>query len=224
LRVLIEAESVDVEAELAKAQKDIDYYSGFKRSIEAKLSNEKFVSGAPSAVVEAERKKLADAETDFLDFASYPTPSGTSYDPAEFASVEAHVVALRTFRAEKNIAFKSPLTTDAAQKPAGWPAIAKLTNSLWGRAEGGLPLRAGTAELRVLIEAESVDVEAELAKAQKDIDYYSGFKRSILAKLSNEKFMAGAPAAVIDAERKKLADAEAKIEIAQKLLAVLTSN
>ncbi|MGA1380323.1 MAG: valine--tRNA ligase [Schleiferiaceae bacterium] len=164
------------------------------------------------------------AETDFLDFATYPTSRGTSYDPAEFASVEAHVVALRTFRAEKNIAFKSPLTTDAAAKPAGWPAIAKLTNSAWGSAEGGLPLRAGTAELRVLIEAESVDVEAEIAKAQKDIEYYSGFKRSVLAKLSNEKFMAGAPAAVIDAERKKLADAEAKIEIAEKMLAVLTSN
>ncbi|MFZ9156198.1 MAG: class I tRNA ligase family protein, partial [Schleiferiaceae bacterium] len=164
------------------------------------------------------------AETDFLDFATYPTPSGTSYDPAEFASVEAHVVALRTFRAEKNIAFKSPLTTDAAQKPAGWPAIAKLTNSVWGSAEGGLPLRAGTAELRVQIEADAVDVEAEIAKAQKDIEYYSGFKRSIQAKLANEKFVSGAPAAVVDAERKKLADAEAKIEIAQKLLAVLTSN
>jgi valyl-tRNA synthetase len=133
-------------------------------------------------------------------------------------------VALRTFRAEKNIAFKSPLTTDAAAKPAGWPAIAKLTNSVWGSAEGGLPLRAGTAELRVLIEAESVDVEAEIAKAQRDIEYYGGFKRSVMAKLSNEKFMAGAPASVIDAERKKLADAETKIEIAEKVLAALAKS
>jgi valyl-tRNA synthetase len=164
------------------------------------------------------------AESDFLDFAAYPTSGGTAYDPAEFASVEAHVVALRTFRIEKNIAFKLALTADAAQKPAGWPAIAKLTQTLWGSAEGGLPLRAGTAELRVLVEADTVDVEAERAKAQNEIEYYSGFKRSIEAKLSNEKFVSGAPSAVVEAERKKLADAEVKIEIAQKLLAALARN
>jgi valyl-tRNA synthetase len=116
------------------------------------------------------------------------------------------------------------LTADAAQKPAGWPAIAKLTQTLWGSAEGGLPLRAGTAELRVLVEADTVDVEAERAKAQNEIEYYSGFKRSIEAKLSNEKFVSGAPSAVVEAERKKLADAEVKIEIAQKLLAALARN
>ena len=161
------------------------------------------------------------AETDFLDFATYPTSGGTAYDPTTFAIMEEHVVALRTFRAEKNIAFKSPLTADAATKPAAWSAIAKLTNTQWGGAEGGLPLRAGTSELRVQVAADDIDVEAEIAKAQKEIEYYSGFKRSVEAKLTNEKFVAGAPAAVVDSERKKLADAESKIEIAQKLISQL---
>mgnify|MGYP003902336879 FL=1 len=161
------------------------------------------------------------AETDFLDFATYPTSGGTAYDPTTFATMEEHVVALRTFRAEKNIAFKSPLTADAATKPAAWSAIAKLTNTQWGGAEGGLPLRAGTSELRVQVAADDIDVEAEIAKAQKEIEYYSGFKRSVEAKLSNQKFVSGAPAAVVDAERKKLADAESKIEIAQKLISQL---
>ncbi len=161
------------------------------------------------------------AETDFLDFATYPTSGGTAYDPTTFAIMEEHVVALRTFRAEKNIAFKSPLTADAATKPAAWSAIAKLTNTQWGGAEGGLPLRAGTSELRVQVAADDIDVEAEIAKAQKEIEYYSGFKRSVEAKLSNQKFVSGAPAAVVDAERKKLADAESKIEIAQKLISQL---
>lgn len=55
--------SIDVEAEKEKILKDINYYEGFKKSVEKKLSNERFVSNAPAAVVEAERKKLADSET-----------------------------------------------------------------------------------------------------------------------------------------------------------------
>ena len=163
-------------------------------------------------------------ETEFLDFAAYPVGHGLEYRSTEFTLLEDHVVALRTFRAEKNIAFKLPITVDANTKPAAWPAIAKLTNALWGDAQGGLPLRAGTLELRVLIESDAVDVEAERAKAHKDIEYYTRFKRSIEAKLSNEKFVAGAPAAVVEAEHKKLSDADAKIEIAQNLLAALASN
>ena len=55
--------AIDVEAETARINKDIEYYEGFKASVEKKLGNERFVSKAPAAVVEAERKKLADAET-----------------------------------------------------------------------------------------------------------------------------------------------------------------
>ncbi|MDE6037143.1 MAG: valine--tRNA ligase, partial [Duncaniella sp.] len=55
--------NIDVEAEKAKIAKEIDYYEGFKKSVEKKLSNERFVANAPAAVVEGERKKLADAET-----------------------------------------------------------------------------------------------------------------------------------------------------------------
>ncbi len=56
------SENVDKEAELTKLQADLDYARKFLKSVEAKLSNEKFVSGAPEAVVEKERKKKADAE------------------------------------------------------------------------------------------------------------------------------------------------------------------
>lgn len=55
--------NIDVEAEKAKIAKEIDYYEGFRKSVEKKLSNERFVSNAPAAVVEGERKKLADADT-----------------------------------------------------------------------------------------------------------------------------------------------------------------
>jgi valyl-tRNA synthetase len=54
--------AIDVDAELAKLRKDLDYELGFLASVEKKLSNERFVSGAPAAVVEAERKKQASAQ------------------------------------------------------------------------------------------------------------------------------------------------------------------
>ena len=55
--------AIDVEAEISRISKDIAYYEGFRESVNKKLGNERFVSKAPAAVVEAERKKLADAET-----------------------------------------------------------------------------------------------------------------------------------------------------------------
>ena len=53
---------IDVEAECAKCRQELEYQQGFIRSIEAKLSNERFVSSAPAQVVENERKKLADGQ------------------------------------------------------------------------------------------------------------------------------------------------------------------
>jgi len=53
--------SVDVEAEQAKMKEELAYLEGFLKSVEAKLSNERFVQNAPAAVLEAERKKQSDA-------------------------------------------------------------------------------------------------------------------------------------------------------------------
>jgi valyl-tRNA synthetase len=51
---------IDVAAECAKFKTELEYQRGFIRFIEAKLSNERFVSSAPASVVENERKKHAD--------------------------------------------------------------------------------------------------------------------------------------------------------------------
>ena len=55
--------NIDVEEELKKLEADLKYMEGFLASIEKKLSNERFVSKAPEAVVAGERKKQADAES-----------------------------------------------------------------------------------------------------------------------------------------------------------------
>lgn len=54
---------IDVEAELAKAEAELKHLEGFLVGVKKKLSNERFVSNAPAAVVELERKKQSDADS-----------------------------------------------------------------------------------------------------------------------------------------------------------------
>lgn len=51
---------IDVEAEIKRLEEEKKYLEGFINSVQKKLGNERFVSGAPAAVVEKERQKLAD--------------------------------------------------------------------------------------------------------------------------------------------------------------------
>ncbi len=55
--------AINVEEEIKKLQAELDYAIGFLKSVEKKLSNERFVTNAPEAVVAAERKKQADAQS-----------------------------------------------------------------------------------------------------------------------------------------------------------------
>ena len=68
---------------------------------------------------------------------------------------------------------------------------------------------------------ESVDVDAEIKKMEEELTYTKGFLKSVQAKLSNERFVAGAPAQVLDLERKKEADALGKIQLIEEKLSSL---
>lgn len=68
---------------------------------------------------------------------------------------------------------------------------------------------------------EDIDIEAERTKLQEELDYTKGFLDSVLRKLQNEKFVAGAPAQVLENERKKEADARQKIAVLEEKLANL---
>ena len=54
--------TVDIEAEIEKLEAELKYSEGFLKSVQKKLSNERFVNNAPAQVVENEKKKMADAE------------------------------------------------------------------------------------------------------------------------------------------------------------------
>lgn len=68
---------------------------------------------------------------------------------------------------------------------------------------------------------ESIDVEAEKAKITEELTYTKGFLKSVQGKLKNERFVAGAPEQVVAVERKKEADALAKIALLEEKLASL---
>ncbi|MBO0938222.1 valine--tRNA ligase [Fibrella sp. HMF5335] len=72
--------------------------------------------------------------------------------------------------------------------------------------------------------ADELDVAVEIANAQKDLDYQTGFRDSVMKKLSNEKFVANAKPEVVERERQKIADADAKIAALQETLRKLRSD
>ena len=69
--------------------------------------------------------------------------------------------------------------------------------------------------------SESIDVEAELEKLAAEEKYYEGFLRTVMGKLSNERFVQNAPEAVVQTERNKKRDAEAKLEAIRERMAAL---
>jgi len=68
---------------------------------------------------------------------------------------------------------------------------------------------------------DSINVEEEKANIQKELDYTRGFLNSVMKKLGNERFVSGAPEQVVANEKKKQADAEAKIKALEESLAKL---
>ena len=57
------AGNIDVALEIEKLQKELDYFIGFLKSVESKLSNASFINNAPNQVVVNEKNKLTDAKT-----------------------------------------------------------------------------------------------------------------------------------------------------------------
>ena len=67
----------------------------------------------------------------------------------------------------------------------------------------------------------NINVDEERAALQKELDYTLGFKKSTEAKLSNERFVQNAKPEIIEKERQKLADADAKIKALEEAMAKL---
>ncbi len=145
-----------------------------------------------------------------------------------FEAVKEVIGGIRTIRLQKNIAQKEALSLQVVgESPvAAFNAvITKLCNLtsievVENKAEGSASFMVGTTEYAVPL-GSLINVEEELKKLEADLKYNEGFLQSVLKKLSNEKFVSKAPAAVIEMERKKQADAESKIASLKESIAAL---
>jgi valyl-tRNA synthetase len=68
---------------------------------------------------------------------------------------------------------------------------------------------------------ENLDVAAEIENLKKELEYTQGFKKSVEAKLANERFVANAAPDLVQRERDKLVDADAKIKAIEEALVKL---
>lgn len=144
-----------------------------------------------------------------------------------FENTKEATTAIRGLRSEKGMSPKEALAIFAdaqAEQEIYVDVFSKLGNverfHTTEKPEKGFAFRVGTIEFMVPM-SENIDVEAEKDKLEKEIAYNEGFLNSVRKKLSNEKFMAGAPDQVVAAERKKEADALEKIAQIKEQLAAL---
>ena len=146
----------------------------------------------------------------------------------EFEVVKEIISNVRSIRLQKNIAQKEALELQAVgENPvAAFNAvIAKMCNLsaiqvVEAKADGAAAFMVGTTEYAVPL-GNMIDVEAEIARMEAELKYKEGFLQGVLKKLSNEKFVNNAPAAVIELERKKQADAECIIKSLKESIAAL---
>ncbi len=149
-------------------------------------------------------------------------PEFTSMDSKlieEFEFTQEVIAGIRTIRKDKNISFKETIELkilnpegistrlDTVIQKVGNVSDIQYVND---QVSGALSYRVKSNEYFIPVTG-SVDIEQEIEKLEEELKYLQGFLKSVQAKLSNQKFVSGAPAAVVENEQKKAADAEAKI-------------
>ena len=146
----------------------------------------------------------------------------------QFEVVKGIISNVRSIRLQKNIAQKEPLELQVVgESPvsAFHAVMVKMCNlstiqSVEAKADGAASFMVGTTEYAVPL-GNLIDVEAEIARMEAELKHKEGFLQGVLKKLGNEKFVSNAPAAVIELERKKQADAESIIKSLKESIAAL---
>ena len=160
-----------------------------------------------------------DGESIMRDELRLPAPGKDELKLMEdIEQVKAIVSGVRTVRNQKNIAPKVELELDAIGQnnyEVYNSVIIKMANLKAIEAVAEKPSDAsgfmvGTDSFAVPV-GDLIDVAAEIEKQEKELKHLEGFLAGIKKKLSNENFVANAPAAVIERERKKQSDSEEKI-------------
>ena len=147
---------------------------------------------------------------------------------AQIEAVKGIVAGVRTVRNQKNIAPKEVLSLEAVNEnsyEAFDAVICKMANIdkvsvVAQKSDNAASFLIGTTEYAVPL-GNLIDVDAEIAKQEAELKHLEGFLAGVKKKLGNERFVANAPAAVVELERKKQADAESKIAALKESLSKL---
>ncbi len=145
----------------------------------------------------------------------------------DFETLKEVVAGVRTIRLEKNIPNKDELELQVIgshnhQYDSVISKICRLSSvsSVSEKQPGAVGFLVGTIEYSIPL-TDKMDVEAELQKLKVELTYTEGFLQSVLKKLNNERFVQNAKPEIVEAERKKQADAESKIALLKENIAVL---
>ncbi len=164
-----------------------------------------------------------------LIVAPWPVAGPVDRDVLDRFDYTAELIAsVRAVRQEKGISPKDPLQVLTQDKSP--LIIDTLVEKLAGVASIDLAEEKPAGAVSFLVRTQEyfiplgdrIDREAEREKLEKELQYTEGFLASVRKKLSNERFVNSAPAAVVEMERKKEADALSKIETIRQALQALS--
>ena len=159
-------------------------------------------------------------------------PKAEAYDAEFIAAFEMAcqtVAGVRNVRQSKGLSPREvlELKVKGSFPEEVLPIVTKLANVNFGKAEGDLStaqrFMVGTIEMFIPLTG-LVDVASEIAKLETELEYQQKFLESVRKKLSNERFVANAPEAVVAVERKKEADSLSKIESITSALKALKNS
>ncbi len=159
--------------------------------------------------------------------AQWPNVETTNYGILQdFEQAMELISQVRNVRKSKNIAPKEKLElfkTENGSKTKFKEVITKLCNLSVFEETTEKPAQAFSFVVKqdefFVPLGNNIDEEAEKERIQKELDYLAGFLKSVQAKLGNEKFVQNAKPEMVEKERNKQADAEAKIKALNEQLA-----
>ena len=149
----------------------------------------------------------------------------------DIEQVKQIVSGVRMVRSQKNIAPKEPLELQAVGANAYEPynaVIAKMANLsavniVAEKDATASAFMVGTDEFAVPL-GNMIDIDAEIEKQEAQLKHLEGFLAGVMKKLSNERFVANAPEAVVALERKNQSDSEEKIAALRESIAALKAQ
>jgi valyl-tRNA synthetase len=162
--------------------------------------------------------------------ADWPKQEGFDADLLNDFSWAAEAISqVRNLRSSKGLSPREPLSllvrSDKATYSMFSTVIAKLANLdrfeiTDSKPDNCFSFLVGKDECFVPVSG-NVDVDAERDRLKKELEYNQGFLKSVQAKLANERFVSNAKPEIVENEKKKLADALAKIKVIEEQLTAL---